>query len=165
LLRRTLYPLPYWEFLRSTACRDGVDPYLVAAVMREESRFDPRAKSWAAARGLMQFIPSTARRYAALLDIPFENEDALYEPQTAIRLGARYLADLLEMFNGNFSHAVAAYNAGEHRVAEWRARLQSDDPTEFLARIPFLQTRNYVKRVINSYGHYRAIYGGSPCGP
>jgi soluble lytic murein transglycosylase len=69
------------------------------------------------------------------------------------------------MFDGNFSHAVAAYNAGEHRVAEWRARLQSDDPVEFLARIPFLQTRNYVKRVINSYGHYRAIYGGSPCGP
>jgi soluble lytic murein transglycosylase len=165
LLRRALYPLPYWEFLRSAACRDGVDPYLVAAVMREESSFDPRAKSWAAARGLMQFIPSTARHYAALLHIPFENEDALYDPHTAIRLGARYLADLLEMFDGNFSHAVAAYNAGEHRVEEWRARLRSDDPTEFLARIPFLQTRNYVKRVLNSYGHYRSTYGGSPCGP
>jgi soluble lytic murein transglycosylase-like protein/TolA-binding protein len=165
LLRRALYPLPYWEFLRSIACRDGVDPYLVAAVMREESRFDPRAKSWAAARGLMQFIPSTARHYAALLDIPFENEDALYDPQTAIRLGARYLADLLEMFDGNFSHAVAAYNAGEHRVEEWRESLRSDDPAEFLARIPYLQTRNYVKRVLNSYGHYRSTYGGSPCGP
>ncbi len=165
LLRRALYPLPYWEFLRSIACRDGVDPYLVAAVMREESRFDPRAKSSAAARGLMQFIPSTARQYAALLDIPFDNEDVLYEPQVAIRLGARYLADLMEMFDGSFSHAVAAYNAGEHRVEEWRTRLKSDDPTEFLARIPFLQTRNYVKRVINSYGHYRSTYGGSPCGP
>lgn len=165
LLRRALYPLPYWEFLWSIACRDGVDPYLVAAVMREESRFDPRAKSWAAARGLMQFIPSTARHYAALLDITFENEDALYDPQTAIRLGSRYLADLLEMFDGNFSHAVAAYNAGEHRVEEWRDSLRSDDPTEFLARIPYLQTRNYVKRVLNSYGHYRSTYGGSPCGP
>jgi soluble lytic murein transglycosylase len=162
-VRRGLYPVPFPDILLRSACGQDIDPLLVASIMREESRFDPRAKSWAAARGLMQFIPPTARSVAQDLNIPWRGEDSLYDPETAILLGARHLRDLRARFKGDVQKAVAAYNAGEPAVRRWERSGAPDDDVDFLVRISYLETRNYVKRVLNSYAHYRAIYGDGLC--
>jgi soluble lytic murein transglycosylase len=127
--------------------------------MREESRFNPRAKSQAAARGLLQFIITTARdigRDVGLVDIAPED---LYDPRVIIRLGAKYVAELLEQFEANRYKAAGAYNAGPQQVALW-SRLQPAPGNDyFLTAVNFDETKHYVRKVMNSYERYSAIYG------
>jgi len=150
-----LYPLGYWEIIRETARENGIDPYLVTAVIREESRFDPRAMSWAGAVGLMQLIPITAKRFS-----PYDDRDSLYDAVRNITIGTRYLSNLINEFK-ELPYAIAAYNAGEHTIKKWLERMKGKEMDEFIEDIPYTETRGYVMKVLKSYWRYKGIYGVS----
>ena len=159
VVRRLLYPRYFYEFIAGDAKRYDADPTLVLSIMREESRFNPRAKSQAAARGLLQFIITTARdigRDVGLVDV--EPED-LYDPRVIIRLGAKYISELSEQFGGNRYRAAAAYNAGPKQVALWNRIQAGAGDDYFLTAVNFDETKHYVRKVMNSYERYRSIYG------
>ena len=159
-LRRLLYPFPYRQSITREADRRRTDPYLLAAIIREESRFDPDALSAAAARGLTQFILPTARRLAASLELPQIGASDLHRPQLSIALGAAYLAELAELFEGREHMMVAAYNAGEPQAQLWRSYCYSLDPAEYYSKVGFPQTRGYLAKVLSSRAQYGELYGG-----
>ncbi|MDJ0839391.1 MAG: transglycosylase SLT domain-containing protein [Acidobacteriota bacterium] len=135
----------------------GVDPYLLLAIIREESRFDVNAKSWAGARGLMQFIPSTAHRIAGEIDdIERFSLPMLYDPKTAITLGARYVDNLMTNYDGTPLYTIAAYNAGEGAVDRWRSF--SGDSLEFVWDVTYNETKMYCQKVLRAYHHYTRVY-------
>jgi soluble lytic murein transglycosylase len=144
------YPYAWRDEMRDAAQRRGIDPYLVAAVVREESSYYPRATSRAGARGLMQLMPATARLLAPSGD--------LEDPGFNIELGTRFLAGLMREFNDP-RLALAAYNAGPRNVRQWLSTRRSDDLEAFVEQIPFDETRLYVKKVVLSWDEYRRIYG------
>jgi soluble lytic murein transglycosylase len=159
-LRRLLYPFPYRQSITREADRRRADPYLLAAVIREESRFDPDALSNASARGLTQFILPTARRLAAAVEMPGITAADLHRPELSIALGAAYLAELSELFAGREHMMVAAYNAGEPQAQLWRSYCYSLDPAEYFSKIGFAQTRGYLAKVLASRAQYAELYGG-----
>lgn len=147
------YPLAYWNDLRRVAEEEHIDPYLVLAVMREESRFNPRVVSLAGAVGLTQLLPSTASAVAGTEMLPAQLMDA----ETNITIGTRYLAGLMRRYKGDTILALAAYNAGPG-AARRIARLPRADLDVFLERIPISETRAYVQHVLQSYRIYRWLY-------
>jgi soluble lytic murein transglycosylase len=148
------YPLGWKDEIKEVAETHGLDPLFVAAVIREESSFFPKARSRVGAMGLMQLMPYTARLLAGpALPIP----EGLEDPVTNLRLGARFLSDLLGQF-ADPRLAVAAYNAGPHRVRQWLNQRSGDDVEAFVERIPFDETRRFVKRVMTSWEEYRRVY-------
>lgn len=154
-----LYPAPYTSVLNENAAPRGVDPRFVLSIMRQESRFRPDAKSVAAARGLMQFIPATAYKVATQLGKQDFRQDDLYNPPTAILFGSTYLSGLFKLFP-NMPQAVAAsYNGGEDNVARWIARAHSNDPDRYVPEIGFSQSKDYVYKVMCSYRVYQQLYG------
>lgn len=157
-VRRLLYPRYFMEHIASDAKSFNADPTLLLSIMREESRFNPRAKSQAAARGLLQFIITTARdigRDVGLVDVDPED---LYDPRVIIRLGAKYIAELSEQFDGDRYRVAAAYNAGPNQVALWTRMQSAAGDDYFLTAINFDETKHYVRKVMNSYDAYSAIY-------
>jgi soluble lytic murein transglycosylase len=154
---RIRYPRGFWDLLANAARRNQLDPYLVAALIRQESLFNPQARSTSDARGLMQLLPGTAERYALAAGVAASPID-LYEPNTSIQLGTTYLRELMTMFGGNTFKVVAAYNGGEHSVAQWDARYPGDDD-QWVENIGFRETREYVKKVIGGMREYRLLYG------
>lgn len=161
-LRRLLYPLPYRERLRQVGGGDGGDFHLLAAVMREESRFQPEAVSPAAARGLAQLVLPTARRLAAGLGWKDLRAEDLHRPEVSIALGGAYLSELHARFGVGddfLPTIVAAYNAGEDQAALWRRYCQTAEPEEYLAKVGFRETRAYLVRVLESRSQYAALYG------
>jgi len=144
------YPYAWRDEMRDAAQRRGIDPYLVAAVVREESSYYPKATSPVGARGLMQLMPTTARLMSPGGD--------LEDPGFNIELGTRFLAGLMREFNDP-RLALAAYNAGPTRVRQWLNSRRSDDIEAFVEQIPFDETRLYVKKVVLSWDEYRRIYG------
>jgi len=140
------------------AQRAGLDPYFVAAVIREESSYDPRARSWVGAVGLMQLMPDTARLVAREAGLVYDEPASLWDPGLNIALGTRYLASLRARFQEPLL-AVASYNAGPHRVQRWLADRPTADLEEFVDQIPFDETRGFVKRVFTSWQQYRRHYG------
>ena len=159
-LRQLLYPRYFYETIVEEGGRHGADPRLVLSIMREESRFDPRAKSAAAARGLLQFIITTARDVGQRVGLVDLSPEDLYDPRIVIRLGARYVADLLEEFGGDPYKAAAAYNAGPNQVKLWARQSPGPGHDAFLTTINFEETKNYVRKVLNSYERYGEIYEG-----
>jgi soluble lytic murein transglycosylase len=158
IARALLYPRYFYDFIVEDSKTYGADPVLVLAIMREESRFNPRAKSEAAARGLLQFIITTARdigRDVGLVDLTPED---LYDPRIVIRLGTKYIATLSKQFNGNKYAVVAAYNAGPKQVALWQRLAPTTSDAAFVESINFDETRDYVKKVMHSYREYEALY-------
>jgi soluble lytic murein transglycosylase len=155
------YPLGWREALTTAASRAAIDPFLVAAVVREESSFYPAARSRVGARGLMQLMPDTGRAVAQARQIPFPDADVLDQPATNLELGATFFAGLLREF-GDARLAAAAYNAGPTRVREWWAGRRSDDLEVWVDQIPYNETRAFVKRVMLSWEEYRRVYGGEP---
>lgn len=154
-----VYPAPYRDELRKFALPIGVDPRFELSIARQESRFKPWVKSPAAARGLMQFIPETATKIATALRIARFDQDDLYEPDVAVRIGGRYLADLFGLFPDNPYAVAASYNGGEDNVARWAKR--SADPTDpdvVVSEISFKESKTYVYRVMNNYWAYQALY-------
>jgi soluble lytic murein transglycosylase len=154
------YPLGWRGELVQAATRASVDPFFVAAVVREESSFHPQARSRVGARGLMQLMPDTARPMAQARRLAFKDGDALDDPAVNLELGTAFLATLLRDF-GDARLATAAYNAGPTRVREWWAARRSDDLDVWVEQIPFNETRAFVKRVMLSWDEYRRVYGGS----
>jgi soluble lytic murein transglycosylase len=159
-LRRLLYPFPYRQSITREADRRDADPYLLAAIIREESRFDPEALSNASARGLTQFILPTARRLAATVEAPAMTASDLHQPELSIALGAAYLAELSERFAGREHMMVAAYNAGEPQAQLWLSYCYSFDPAEYFSKVGFTQTRGYLSKVLSSRAQYTELYGG-----
>jgi len=158
----TLYPLGYWDLVLPAARSRGLDPLFVAALIRQESMFDPEAVSPADAHGLMQLLPSTARRVAASLGTPSPaNTQALHHPPLNVELGTALLKSLLEQYGGSRVKALAAYNAGEDAVAKWERRYAGRDSDEFVELISYRETRDYVKGVLSNYRRYRRLYAAS----
>jgi soluble lytic murein transglycosylase len=158
------YPLGYGEHVRASARAVGMDAFMVAAVIREESSYDPRARSGVGAVGLMQLMPDTARTLAQEIGRPLSEIAALWDPPVNITLGSRYLAQLIARFKEPLL-AVAAYNAGPHRVQRWVAERPGVDLEEFVDQIPFDETRAFAKRVFTSWHHYRRLYGDAAAPP
>jgi soluble lytic murein transglycosylase len=159
---RALLPLPFGTILERQARAHRVDPFLVASVMRQESRYNPSAKSAAAARGLMQFIPSTATEVAAGIGLALGSMEELYRPEVSIALGCAYLRQLLDRFGGDVYRAVAAYNTGAARVELWSRKCRSCAADEFVAEIYLEQPRTYVQEVMRNLAEYRRLYGPQP---
>jgi soluble lytic murein transglycosylase len=157
---RNLYrfPLAYWEMIQQKAQGQELDPYLVLALIRQESLFDPQARSPAAALGLMQLLPSTAARVAKQIGVAPPSNEQLFQPEVNLVLGTQYLKDLLQRYSGDWFKAIAAYNAGEAAVDRWDREIHTDDAEEFVERIPYLETRGYVKLVMRNHRIYKRLY-------
>ena len=154
-----LFPRPWWGDVKKYAVENQLDPYLVAALIRQESEFNPVAVSRADAIGLMQLLPVTGRRMAHELKVRRYSVGMLAEPGVNVRLGTRYFRELLQKFNGNLEAALAAYNAGADRVEEWRSAGNFREPAEFVESIPFTETREYVQAILRNAGIYHRLYG------
>jgi soluble lytic murein transglycosylase len=164
-VRELLYPRYFYEAIADDATKFGADPALVLSIMREESRFNPRAKSEAAARGLLQFIITTARDIGRQIGLVDVSPDDLYDPRVIIRLGAKYISTLSQQHGGNRYAVAAAYNAGPHQTALWTRLAPAAGDDYFLSSINFDETKQYVRKVMNSYERYVEIYGnGAPAG-
>ncbi|HEY7217096.1 MAG TPA: transglycosylase SLT domain-containing protein [Candidatus Binatia bacterium] len=152
------YPLAFWDMIQQKAQERELDPYLVLALIRQESLFDARARSPAAAMGLMQLIPPTAARVAKQLGMQTPSQETLVEPELNLTLGTQYLKDLLQRYSNNWYKAIAAYNAGEAAVDRWEREIVTDDIEEFVERIPYVETRGYVKLVLRNHEIYKRLY-------
>ena len=154
---KTAYALPYGESIRRWSEHAGVDPLLVAGLMRQESAFEKKAHSDANAYGLMQLIPETGRRMARMNRVRY-SQTRLFDADYNIRLGTYYLSQLEKQF-GSVELALAAYNAGEDRVTAWTTGQTYREPAEFVDSIPFTQTREYVEIVSRNAEIYHRLYG------
>ena len=153
-----IFPIDYWELIQTHAVAKQLDPFLVAALVAQESTFQADVRSSADAWGLMQIIPATGRRYASSIGIRPFSTGRLTEPETNVRIGTTYFSELLRQF-GDTAPALAAYNAGESRVVKWLAERPGLDRDEFIDDIPFPETQNYVKRILGTAEDYRILYG------
>ncbi len=154
---KVVFPLDYWELIRKHAANAAVDPYLVAALVAQESMFDAGARSSANARGLMQIVPATGRRLGRALGLRRVALQMLEDPDTNLRLGTRHLAELLQRF-GELHLALAAYNAGEQPVSRWVRERPGLAPEVFIDDMPFPETQNYVRRILGTVEDYRRLY-------
>ena len=160
---RIIFPLDYWPLIKKHSDAHGLDPYLMTALIAQESTFTPDVRSAANAVGLMQLIPGTARRYARKVGIRY-SAAALTQPEANVRMGMTYFKDLVNRFGG--AHfALASYNAGEQRIARWIAASPGLAQDEFIDDIPFPETQNYVKRILGTAEDYRRLYGGGVLQP
>jgi soluble lytic murein transglycosylase len=160
-IQQVVFPLDYWPLLEKHAKAHGLDPFLVAALVAQESTFDPVIRSSANAVGLMQVLPSTGRQFARRLKLPRYSASRLTDPETNVRLGTAIFADSLKKFRG-VHFALAAYNAGDHRVAAWQRERSGLPEDVFIDDIPFPETQNYVKRILGTAEDYRRLYGPQP---
>jgi soluble lytic murein transglycosylase-like protein len=156
-----LFPLNYWDTIRAEATRRGVDPYLLASIIRQESGFEPTVVSNAGAVGLMQIMPQEASVIAAAGGLEEMTRERLFDPQQNIAMGAAEYIQKLERVGGNPILAIAAYNAGEKAVGRWLAQTPIDDSDLFIESIPYAETRLYVKSVTRNRFEYRRIYESS----
>ncbi len=162
---RLSYPKGYQEFVAPYSKKYGVDELLVYSIIREESRFQKDAVSPADAVGLMQLIPPTARSVARQIGINGFSTSMLTIPRINIEMGIFYFKQVLDKFNGDVELALASYNAGPHRAADWKVRFYGLEKDEFIEEVPFRETRNYIRRILRSYGAYKAIYGSASASP
>jgi soluble lytic murein transglycosylase len=153
-----LYPLPYRDSLLRHAPALSIDPRFVISIARQESRFQPAAKSVAAARGLMQFIAETSNATAAELGLQDFRQDDLYNADTAILFGSKYLAGLFKQFPGQSQAVAASYNGGPENMARWIARSRANEPDRYVPEVGFAQTKDYVFKVMLNYWQYQALY-------
>ncbi|MCL2178778.1 MAG: transglycosylase SLT domain-containing protein [Proteobacteria bacterium] len=153
------YPLAFREEVEQ-ATKDArlPNPNLIQAVMREESACNPQALSWAGARGLLQLMPRTAQEVARKQGIKKLPAYKLMQPELNLKLGAAYLAELLENFDQEPAYAIAAYNAGPNAVSRWQSRYKASILEEWIEDIPIDETRNYIKRVLSSFATYQWLY-------
>ena len=154
-----LFPKPYWSDLRKYSQQNGLDPYLVASLIRQESEFNPTAVSRANAVGLMQLLPSVGRHVAKEIKLKGFNASQLYTPSVNMQLGTRYFKSMVDKYGGQLEYALAAYNAGTDRVGDWLEQGKYRDPQEFVESIPFTETREYVQAILRNETLYQRLYG------
>ncbi|HEX9867742.1 MAG TPA: lytic transglycosylase domain-containing protein, partial [Candidatus Tectomicrobia bacterium] len=160
-LREMSYPLGALQRLEASDFH-SLDPLFVGALIMAESDWNPHAFSRVGARGLMQLMPETGRRIAERLGVAVASDDQLFEPTLNVRLGLAYLGELSRRFEGRLPLVLASYNAGEEQVGKWWLNRGGDDIEEFIANIPFRETRRYVQRVYVYYAEYQRIYRDLP---
>jgi soluble lytic murein transglycosylase len=154
---QVIFPVDYWPLLQKYSKQRNLDPYLVAALVAQESNFDREVRSHANAWGLMQILPSTGRSYARKLGVrPFSTR-RLTEAEVNVRLGTQIFADSIRK-HGGVHFALAAYNAGDSRVVRWQREKPGLPQDEFIDDIPFPETQNYVKRILGTAEDYRFLY-------
>lgn len=159
-LLRIVYPFPYRDAIVAEARGRGLDPYLVAGLIRQESGFNPEARSGPGAIGLMQIMPGTGRTLARGANIAAFEPALLERPDVNVRLGTAFVAELLRQADGNVAEMLAAYNAGPARLARWRRYPEAKDPELFAERIPYEETSDYVRIVQANARIYAALYPG-----
>lgn len=153
-----LFPRPYWEDLKKNALLNELDPYLVASLIRQESEFNPGALSRANAMGLMQLLPHVGKGMAKEEKIRHFSTDELYVANVNLQLGTRYFKHMVDHYHGQVEYALAAYNAGEDRVDDWRSNGNFKDVDEFVESIPFTETREYVQAIMRNAVLYKLLY-------
>jgi len=156
-----LFPRPFWPELTRDAAANQLDPHIVASLIRQESEFNPSAISTANAMGLMQLLPSVGKGLAKQMKIKHFSSDELLVADTNLRLGTRYFRQMVDHFGGQVEYALAAYNAGEDRVDDWRKNGNFADVEEFVESIPFTQTREYVQAIMRNAVIYKLLYSKS----
>lgn len=150
------YPLAFWDDVEKVSSKHDIDPMIALSVIREESRFDPDARSVAGARGLMQLMPHTAYRLDKDINLGISRDSQLNDVKKNINLGVYYLKTLFREFR-SLPYVLAAYNAGEAMVRKWQQRDNNIAVDEFIEEIPYSETRNYVKKVVNSFFQYKRL--------
>jgi soluble lytic murein transglycosylase len=155
---RVMFPLDYWPFIKKYSNEHALDPYLMAALIAQESTFTADVRSAANAYGLMQLVPAAGRQYARKVGLKY-SLSLLTQPEPNIRMGMAYFKDLSDRFGGDH-YALASYNAGPQRVARWISERPAVAQDEFIDDIPFPETQNYVKRILGTAEDYRRLYGG-----
>ena len=158
---RLAFPMPYRAEIERYSKERSVDPYLVAALIRQESEFNPKAVSRANARGLTQVMPSTGRQLSRKVGIRRFSTPMLFQPAVNLKLGAYLLRSLFDQLGGKWEPTLAAYNGGKTRATNWLTWSDYREPAEFVETIPFTETRNYVQFVLRNADLYRRLYGSS----
>jgi len=156
-----LFPKPYWGDLTRYSNANGLDPYLVASLIRQESEFNPQAVSRANAWGLMQLLPHVGKDLAKEVRMRRFSQEQLTDPSVNLELGTRYFKHMVDSFGGQVEYALAAYNAGADRVKTWQAQGPYRDIHEFVESIPFTETREYVQAIMRNATVYRLLYSGN----
>jgi soluble lytic murein transglycosylase len=154
---KILFPEPYWSYIQADAAKNGLNPWMVAALIRQETEFNPGAISGANAWGLMQLLPSVGRAMARQVGLRHFRTADLLDPVINLELGTRYLREMLNEFGGQPEYAFAAYNAGDYRVTAWKAVGTYHGMDEFVESIPFSETREYVQAILRNEAMYREL--------
>lgn len=155
---RLIYPATHLDVVNAAAEAAGLEPVLIASLIRQESLWEPKAVSSAGARGLMQVMPATGREIARGLGLDGFTADQLFDPATNVRLGVRHLASQVRQFDGDVVQTLAAYNAGRTPVLRWAKQAGTRDPELFTERIGYTETRDYVRVIQRNVEIYRALY-------
>ena len=154
-----LYPLKYYDIVSENAAIYGIDPLFVMSIIKAESKFDERARSHKDAIGLMQILEDTGEWCAEMMKLESFTTADLYDPETNIKIGVWYFNYLLRHFDGDYTVAAAAYNAGMGNVRKWFENYEYSPDGETLQKVPFLETSRYITKVLNNYKIYKALYG------
>jgi soluble lytic murein transglycosylase len=154
---RILFPKAYWGYITADARKNGLSPFMVASLIRQETQFNPRAVSGKDAYGLMQLLPRVGRAMARQEGIRYFRTSDLLNPRINILLGTRYLRQMLDKFGDQPEYAFAAYNAGDYRVADWKSDGTYSGMDEFVESIPFTETRDYVQAILRNEDFYREL--------
>ena len=161
---KLMFPQPYWSDLVTDSGRNGLDPYLVASLIRQESEFNAGAVSPAHAYGLMQLLAGTGKDNAKKEGLKGFQAGELLNPSINLQLGTRNLKSVLDRFGDQPEYALAAYNAGDVPVRQWMAQGDYKDIAEFVESIPYSETRDYVQAIMRNREMYRMLYSGAPNG-
>lgn len=162
VLWRFAFPLPFWKSLTDYAAKRGLDPYLIAGLIRQESEFNPNVVSYANAYGLTQVMPATGREISRKLKMRPFRVSMLFTPDVNLDIGTFYLRNVLDSLQGKYEAALASYNAGRSRVVKWMSWTDFREPAEFVESIPIIQTHDYVQSVLRNADVYRRLYGPNP---
>ncbi|MFA7468746.1 MAG: lytic transglycosylase domain-containing protein [Desulfotomaculaceae bacterium] len=157
-LLTTVYPFPYRDLTFYYANTYGIDPYLLVALIKTESNFNSRAESHKGARGLMQVMPETAVWASERMGTEDFDPDCLYDPETNVKIGTWYLANLAKEFNDDTILVLAAYNGGSGNVKRWIAGQQLSGGRGAIDKIPFTETREFISKVLWTQKVYRFLY-------
>lgn len=157
--KKYIYPFPYQEITYRYAAEKELDPFLVAGVMKAESKFNTQARSPKGALGLMQMMPETATWVAEQMDNNEFTINQLENPEVSIRMGTWYLSSLKKEFQGNQVLMLAAYNGGRGNVKQWMGKYGWDMSFDEVGKIPFLETKEYVDKVLYNKKRYQELYG------
>lgn len=155
---KQFYPQKYSEYVVASAKKNGLDPFLVYAVIKVESDFDPNAMSNKNAKGLMQLMDETAKWVSQNSEMKKIEVNDLYDPELNIQIGCMYLKSLITEFKGNADYALAAYNGGSGNVSQWIKNKQVNTTDDLIKSIPFSETRYFLKKVKVSYKRYCLLY-------
>jgi soluble lytic murein transglycosylase len=155
---KLLFPQPYWTELVADSGKNGLDPYLVASLIRQESEFNAGVVSHANAYGLMQLLPSVGKAMAKREGLKSFNAKELLNPSINLELGTANLKAVLDRFGGQTEYALAAYNAGDTPIRQWLSSNDYKDVPEYVESIPYTETREYVQAILRNREIYRALY-------